>query len=139
MRGDALAACRARLVQEQRAGAHAGHEATALRGLAQPLDHDRVVDLATRSLSARNQHHVEGRRSVEAVVRQHPQALGAAHGPLVLGEGDHRAGRALSVVAFEPQGSREDFPRAREVELLDAVEEQDADGVGHGGLLSSLL
>jgi hypothetical protein len=123
--GDALAAREAGLVEQQRAGADAGHEPAARAHLAQPLDQHRVRDLAPGALPARNEHHVEGRSVREGVIGEHTQALGTAHQAALLGDRDH------AVCLLQRGGGGEHLVGSREVELLRVVEEQDAGRDAH--------
>jgi hypothetical protein len=83
-------------------------------GLAQPIDQARVAHLAARALAARHEHHVEGRRVVEAVLGEHAQALRAADRAGFFGDRDDPPGRRRG----GEQGG-EDFPGSDEVELFD--------------------
>jgi hypothetical protein len=125
VRRDPLALGEARLVEQQSARAHAGDPGALRAGLAQPLDEDRVRDLAAGALPSWDEHDVELGRVVEAVVGDHAQPLRAAHRLRRLRDRDDPVVR--------PQGpSRgEHLPRADEVELLGVGEDQDSGRVAH--------
>ena len=129
VRRDALPLREARLVQEERAGADARHPCAAGADGPQPVDDDRIVDLAACPLAAGDEDYIEARRIGERVIGKHAQALVAADRTVVLGD------RHDAVAVAHLGGGGEHLPWPDEVQLLGVVEDQHPGRDAHRSLL----
>lgn len=112
----------ARLGEQECSGAHRDEALGPRAVLPQPGHQARVGAPGART--ARDQQDVRGRCVGEAVVRDQGEAAGGAHGPAVPADG------ADAVRAWAVQlGAVEDLHRARDVEALHVVEEDDQGGL----------
>ena len=113
---------------DQRPRAHAGQQR---HGLALPTQPVQVVLIGAESpdVTARLDQHRELGHVLAGVVGRDDEALVAGHGPAVGGE--RRAG--VPVLGMHLGPVRQHLPRTDRVELLDPVEQQDADVPGRAG------
>src|SRR3569833_197742 len=117
MRCRAPAAQQPRRTADQRAGADRDH-ARGLRLPPDPAEHFLVLHERFLAESAGNMQHIELRRIGKRCVRREPEALDVAHG---------RSGLAVQAVA-RIRYPRQHLERAGQVDLVDAFEQQRADG-----------
>ncbi len=117
--------------QEQRAGAHGGDLKGRRRHRPDPIEGGRVVHQRPRAEAAPHHQQVDPRRVRERVMRHDQQIAGGVNDLAGLTDGEDVKGRAVfgptRVQTRHQPRPREDFERPREVEHLDAVENQDAD------------
>ena len=128
VRGGAATVQKAALGQQEGAGADAGRQFHVAILRRDPVEQPRVGALAARALAARHDQDVERRVVGDRVVRLHQQAAAAGDQP-GLRRDRQRAeeARVVGVLPGRPR-HREDLEGPAEIEHLDVVEDQDADG-----------